>query len=99
MAAKRGRVVLGSSKHGRPVSGFPHDDVVRKELTLMGVRGHDHRSVEPAIEIIRARRYPLELLCTDRFPLEAVHQALRVAGERADPAAIHVSILPNGESW
>lgn len=97
MAAKRGRVVLASSKHGRAVSGFPHDVVVRKELAVMGVRGHDHRSVEPAIELIRSRRYPLGLLCTHRFPLDAVHDALRVAGARTDPGAVHVSVLPNGD--
>jgi threonine dehydrogenase-like Zn-dependent dehydrogenase len=96
MTAKRGRILLGASKHGRPVAGFPHDLVVRKELVLRGVRGHDHRSVEPAIEIIRSGRYPLGLLATHRFPLEAADEALRTAGARTDPAAIHVSILPNG---
>jgi threonine dehydrogenase-like Zn-dependent dehydrogenase len=97
MTTKRGRVVLASSKHGRTVSGFPHDVVVRKEITMMGVRGHDHRSVEPAIDVIRSGRYPLDLLCTHRFSLDDVHDALRVAGARIDPGAIHVSVLPNGD--
>ena len=60
--------------------------------------GNDHHSVEPAIEIIQAGRHSLELLCTHRFPLEAAHDALRVAGDRTDPGAIHVGILPNGEA-
>jgi threonine dehydrogenase-like Zn-dependent dehydrogenase len=94
MAAVRGTVVLAASKHRRPVAGFPHDAVVRKELRVLGVRGHDHRSVVPAIELIRSGRHPLHLLTTHRFPLDAVHEALETAGRRTDPAAIHVSVLP-----
>ena len=94
MSAKQGTVVLAASKHGKPVTGFEHDTVVRKELTLVGVRGHDHRSVEPAIGLIRSDRFPLRLLCTHGFGLDEVDHALRVAGARLDPEAIHVSILP-----
>ena len=94
VAAKRGRVVLAASKHGGPVPGFQHDLVVRKELTVMGVRGHDHRSVEPALRVIRSGRHPLELLQTHRFPLGRVDDAVRVVGERTDPGAIHVAVVP-----
>jgi len=98
MCAKRGTVVLAASKHGVPAAGFPHDAVVRKELRVIGVRGHDHRSVEPAIEIIRSGRYPLHLLTTHRFPLDRADEALRMAGHRTDPRAIHVSIVPGSQS-
>jgi threonine dehydrogenase-like Zn-dependent dehydrogenase len=94
MCGKRGTVVLAASKHAKPVSGFPHDTVVRKELRMLGVRGHDHRSVVPAIETIRSGRYPLHLFTTHRFPLEQTHEALDLAGRRTDPSAIHVSVLP-----
>jgi hypothetical protein len=60
--------------------------------------GNDLHSLEPAIEIIQAGRHPLELLCTHRFPLEAAHDAVRAAGDRTDPGAAHVGILPNGEA-
>lgn len=96
MAAKRGRVVLAASKHGRAVGGFSNDQVVRKEVLLRGVRGHDHRSVEPALRIIRSGRYPLDLLCTHRFSLDRTEEALRLVGAQED-RAIHVSVLPNGE--
>jgi threonine dehydrogenase-like Zn-dependent dehydrogenase len=92
---KRGVVVLAGSKHGRPLEGFPHDEVVRKELTVRGVRGHDFDSVEAAIAIIASGRYPLERMCTHRFPIERADDALRVVGERTDPSAIHVSIAPS----
>lgn len=68
--------------------------VVRKELRLIGVRGHDLRSVVPAIELIRSDRCPLHLLCTHAFGLDEADRALRVAGARLDREAIHVSIVP-----
>jgi threonine dehydrogenase-like Zn-dependent dehydrogenase len=98
MAATRGRVVMAASKHGQPVDGLQHDLVVRKELTLVAVRGHDHASVEAALATIASGRYPLSRLCTHRFGLDRAGDALRMAGERPDPAAIHVSVVPGQES-
>lgn len=94
MAGKRARVLLAASKHGRPVQGFPHDQVVRREVLLRGVRGHDQRSVEPAIEIIRSGRYPLARMCTHRFGLERAADALHTAAPGGQSGAIHVSVVP-----
>jgi threonine dehydrogenase-like Zn-dependent dehydrogenase len=93
MCGLRGTVVLAASKHGRPAA-VPHDVVVRKELRMVGVRGHDHASVTAAIELIRAGRHPLDLLVTHRFPLHRTAEALDMAGLRADPTAIHVTVSP-----
>jgi threonine dehydrogenase-like Zn-dependent dehydrogenase len=93
MCRPRGVLVLASSKHGKPVA-VPHDLVVRKELRLLGVRGHDHASVTAAIELIREHRYPLDLLTTHRFPLTRTADALDLAGRRTDPTAIHVTVMP-----
>ena len=95
MAGKRARVVLAASKKGQPLDGFPHDQVVRKELLLRGVRGHDHQSVEPAIEIIRSARYPLKRLCTHRFELARAEEALHTAVRGGELGAIHVSVVPS----
>ncbi|HEX3791691.1 MAG TPA: zinc-binding dehydrogenase [Pseudonocardiaceae bacterium] len=94
MCAPRGSLVLAASKHGRPVTAFPHDLVVRKELRLIGVRGGDHRSVIAALELIRTGRHRLGLLATHRFPLRQTADALELAGRRADPSAIHVTVRP-----
>lgn len=93
-ARKRGVVLFAGSKHGRAIGGFAHDEVVRKELTLRGVRGHDHAAVEAAIAVIASGRYPLEGMCTHTFGLEDVDRALRVVGERTDRSAVHVSVVP-----
>lgn len=93
-AAKRGRIILAGSKHGNPVAGFSNDKTVRKELTIRGVRGRDYRSVEEALRIIGSGRYPLERMATHRFGLDEVDRALRLLGERWDPNAIHVNVVP-----
>ena len=93
-AAKGGVVVLASSKHGRPVTEFSNDTVVRKELTIRGVRGRDPASVERALALIASRRFPLELMSTHSFGLRDVDKALRLVGERWDPTAIHVNVVP-----
>jgi threonine dehydrogenase-like Zn-dependent dehydrogenase len=93
MCAPRATLVLAASKHGKPVA-LPHDTVVRKELRVRGVRGHDHASVTAAIDLIRDGRFPLDLLTTHRFPLDQTAAALDLAGHRADPAAIHVTVTP-----
>ena len=93
-AAKRGIVILAGSKHGQPVPDFMNDIVVRKELTVRGVRGRDYASVETALSLIGSGRYPLESLCTHSFGLEEVDRALRLVGERWDRTAVHVNVVP-----
>ncbi len=95
LARKGGTVILASSKHGKPIAGFQADLVVRNELTVKGVRGRDYQSVEEALRIIRSGKYPLERLRTHRFSLGETDQALRIQGERTDPAAIHVTVVPS----
>jgi threonine dehydrogenase-like Zn-dependent dehydrogenase len=94
MARKGGTVILASAKHGTAITGFKSDIIVRNELTVKGVRGRDFQSVEDALRIIGSGRYPLERLRTHEFPLAQADRALRVLGERTDPSAIHVTVVP-----
>jgi threonine dehydrogenase-like Zn-dependent dehydrogenase len=94
MARKGGTVILAAAKHGTSVAGFKSDIIVRNELTVKGVRGRDFQSVEDALRLIGSGRYPLERIRTHEFPLTETDRALRVLGERTDPSAIHVTIVP-----
>ncbi len=94
LARKGATIILAASKRGKPIAGPMNDIVIRKELTVKGVRGRDYQSVEEALRIIQSRRYPLERLRTHQFPLGQSDQALRVMGERTDPSAIHVTVVP-----
>jgi threonine dehydrogenase-like Zn-dependent dehydrogenase len=91
--AKRGTLILAGSKHGQ-TAPLRNDLVVRKEATIRGVRGRDFASVEQALRLIESGRYPFERLCTHSFGLADVDRALRLVGERWDPGAIHVSVVP-----
>ncbi len=94
IARKGATVILAASKHGKPIAGFQSDAVVRRELTVKGVRGRDYESVEDALRIIASGRYPLDRVRTHEFPLAQADQALRVLGERTDLSAIHVTVVP-----
>jgi threonine dehydrogenase-like Zn-dependent dehydrogenase len=90
---KLGVLILAGASYG-PVASFPSSKLQHKELTLKGVRGHDVRSVEPAIALIESQQFPLELMCTHTFALNEVAEAISTVGEREDEDAIHVTVLP-----
>jgi len=94
IARKGATVILASAKYGRPIAGFQSDAVVRRELTVKGVRGRDYESVEDALRIIASGRYPLDRVRTHEFSLDQADQALRVQGERTDRSAVHVTVVP-----
>lgn len=68
---------------GQIVDGVPFDAVFQKKLTIKGVRGRPSRVVPVALSVMASGRYPLERLCTHRFPLEETEQALRLMEEGA----------------
>ncbi|GHH83790.1 putative alcohol dehydrogenase adh [Streptomyces sulfonofaciens] len=96
MAADRATVVLAAPDEGRIPAclpeDFPYDTVVRRELRMVGAHGHDHRSVEPALDIIRSGRYPLHLLTTHHFPVAETDLALRTVAGHSGEHALHVSV-------
>lgn len=61
-------------------------------LTLRGVRGRPSSAVPPALRLIESGRYPLERLCTGRYPIEQTEQAL-TASETV-PGVIRCAVIP-----
>jgi threonine dehydrogenase-like Zn-dependent dehydrogenase len=88
---KHGTVVLAGSRK----TLLDSEDVVAKELTVKGVRGHDLRSVEPAIRLIESGKYPLQRFCTHVYGLDKVDLALRTVGREAEERPIHVVVRPS----
>jgi threonine dehydrogenase-like Zn-dependent dehydrogenase len=93
LARKRGRVILGGRSPDRKAE-FDTDILVKKFLTVKGVRGHSWEAVELAIQIIASGKHPLEEMCTHVFPLARTHEALMTVGGEGEPDAIHCSIDP-----
>lgn len=93
LARKRGRIILGGRSPDRKAE-FDTDILVKKFLTVKGVRGHSYEAVELAIQIIASGRFPLERMCTHVFNLGEAHEALMTVGGQGRPGAIHCSIDP-----
>ncbi len=93
LARKRGRVILGGRAGGR-IPDFEPDILVRKVLTVIGVRGHSFEAVELAIHVIGSGKFPLEEMCTHVFPLAATDLALRTVGGEGEADAIHCAVDP-----
>lgn len=93
LARKRGRIILGGRSPDRKAE-FDTDILVRKFLTVKGVRGHSYEAVELAIQIIAGGQFPLERMCTHVFGLGEAHDALMTVGGAGQPGAIHCSIDP-----
>jgi threonine dehydrogenase-like Zn-dependent dehydrogenase len=73
---------------------FPIGRLTRKGMTLKSARGHSYRSVEMALQLLAAKRFPLDLITTHRFGLSDVDYAIRSVGGQGAPGAIHVSVMP-----
>lgn len=68
-------VVAASKTDGGAISCLA-DEILKKPATLRGVRGHDPRSVEPALRLIVSGRYPLEAICTHTYVLDELDAGL-----------------------
>jgi threonine dehydrogenase-like Zn-dependent dehydrogenase len=94
VAGDRATVVqAGLAKGGGGGAESIVDTMNRKVLTIKAVRGRPSSLVPPTLRLIESRRYPLDLLCTGRFPIEQTEQALTLYG--TDPGAIRSAIIPD----
>ena len=93
LARKAGRIILGGWKF-RDVPNFPSDTLVRRFLTIKGMRGHSYEAVEIGLGIIASGKYPLREMATHVFGLGEVDLALRTVGGEGAPDAIHCAIDP-----
>jgi threonine dehydrogenase-like Zn-dependent dehydrogenase len=92
-----GTVVLAGLKDRKPISGFISDDLVQRQLTVIGVRAVDYESYTEAFRILASGKYPLEKMRTHEFPLADAENAVRTIGREIsdgkDP--ICVAIKPH----
>jgi len=90
-----GTVVLAAAKGTNPVREMLSDQIVNREIRILGARGVDYRSYALAVSVIESGRYPLEKIHTHAVPLERAAYAIDLlAGRVPGENAIHVAIIP-----
>jgi threonine dehydrogenase-like Zn-dependent dehydrogenase len=91
---KGGTIVLSGLKHYKPMPDFPLDEVVMKQIRIIGALASGHWGTQQAIRAIESRRFPLELMHTHSLPLEQLAHAIELlAGEVPGEQALHISIV------
>jgi threonine dehydrogenase-like Zn-dependent dehydrogenase len=88
-----GRIVVAGGKPTRTADVISND-VVKKELTVVGVRGRGAAAVQAALKTIAGGAYPLEAIATDQRSLDHVDWAIRAVGRNVPSDCIHVTITP-----
>lgn len=89
---KKGRLLSAAMK-GKPID-FDFDLLIAKRASAQGVRGHSYQAVELALDLMKRKTVPLELMSTHHFGLDEVDHALRLVGGEIEDRAIHVTIIP-----
>jgi threonine dehydrogenase-like Zn-dependent dehydrogenase len=92
LVGERGSIVQAGLS-GQLSTALPADDIVWKAVTITGVRGRPSRMVPPAIKLIESGAFPLEKMCTHRFPIVETEDAIRTAGGELGNDVVRVSVM------
>jgi threonine dehydrogenase-like Zn-dependent dehydrogenase len=89
-----GRIVLGGIKGHKDMPAFPVDELLMKQIEMIGALSSSHWGVQQAIRLVEERRYPVHLMHTHSVPIQDVEKAIQtLAGEIPDDPALHISII------
>lgn len=72
----------------------PIGEIKKRYLTVRAPRGRSYNAVELALRNIAAGKFPVEEVCSHRFGLEEVHQAILATAGQEIEGAIHVTVDP-----
>jgi alcohol dehydrogenase len=94
LARPGGTVVVAGTRGGGGAPGFDPDQVVYKELRIMGALGVDVSAYRAALDLLASGRYPFADLPRDVVSLDGVAELLEtMAGERGVPP-VHAVVVP-----
>jgi alcohol dehydrogenase len=97
LARPGGTVVVAGTRGGDAVPRFNPDEIVFKELRVLGALGVDTAAYTQALELLATRRFPFEALPRRVVGLEGVSGLLALmAGEGAVPP-VHAVVVPDPE--
>lgn len=93
VARTSGTVVLAGIKNFVSSPDFKNDDIVFKNLTVLGAYSHGFSSVRSAIHLLESGRYPFHVLSSHTFPLDQANEALETLGGERGSGALHITIV------
>ncbi|HUR77013.1 MAG TPA: zinc-binding dehydrogenase [Acidimicrobiales bacterium] len=96
LATRRGTVVVAGTRGAGEIPGFSPDEIVYKELRILGALGVDVRAYGPAFEVLASRRWPFAELSRQVVSLEDAAELLAVmAGDVGDAKPpVHGVVVP-----
>ena len=90
-----GTVVLAGTRGSGETPGFWPDNIVFKELRILGALGVDAPAYRAALDLLATGRYPFADLPRRRVPLDGAEDLVRtMAGEGAGPPPVHGVVTP-----
>lgn len=95
LAGERATVVHAAVSSGA-MQSVPANQIVRRTLKVVGVRGRPASASAAALKVIASERYPLQLACTHAFPIGQTQAAIEHA--RNDPSVVRAIVVPSLEA-
>lgn len=89
---KRGMLLVATRKGHIPQ--FDNDQLVSKQITYRGVRGHSFHAVELALRTMAEGNFPLERMSSHVVGLADLDDALHMVGGQSSEPSIHITVDP-----
>jgi threonine dehydrogenase-like Zn-dependent dehydrogenase len=89
---KRGTLLIAARKGA--IAGFDLDQVIAKQISLRGTRGHSFEAVELALAAMARGTFPLEKMSSHVVGLDKVGDALNMVGGESNERSIHITVAP-----
>lgn len=92
--AAKGGVVVAAGQSGAATQPVVLDDVVEREIAILGANSHDTRAVGPALHLLATSDLPFEAMITHRLPLAEAAEAVALI-RRPEARAVKVLVEPD----
>jgi threonine dehydrogenase-like Zn-dependent dehydrogenase len=89
-----GTIVLGGLKGRKDMPAFPLDELLMKQIRMVGALASSHWGVQQAVRLVESGKYPIHLMHSHSLPIEKLEHAIHLlAGEVPGAKALHISIV------